>query len=148
MRREVQVAGREIKLFVVARVVRDVHLAVAPGDPAVRIDYHRGVVIDARRAPLEDRGDDRHLARGRGASECIGCRARNRLCQIEEPNVFRLARITRSEKLLQADDLRAAASRILDSRKRLVQVEPRIFRTAHLDQSDRDVIRLSSHQLF
>ena len=59
---EAQVAGREVVLLVVERVVGDVHLAIAAAEGAVGVEHHRRVVIDARRALLEDRADHDHPA--------------------------------------------------------------------------------------
>ena len=65
---EAQVAGREVVFFEVQRVVGDVHLAVDAQQRAVGVDHQRGVVIHARRAPLEQRADDRRRpARAPGA---------------------------------------------------------------------------------
>ena len=64
------------------------HLAVAPGDFAVRVDDHGGVVIDACRAPLEDRRDDRNLVRGGDGRERLGRRSGNFLRQVEEADVL------------------------------------------------------------
>src|SRR5438270_12744775 len=58
---EAEIAGSEIKLFVIERIVGDVHLAIQPEDLSVGIDHHGGVVIDAARALLKERGDDRDL---------------------------------------------------------------------------------------
>ena len=81
--REAEVAGREVELLVVERVVGDVHLAVEPGDAAVGVERHRGVVVEARGAPLEERRHDRDLARGRELAERLGRRARDRLGELE-----------------------------------------------------------------
>ena len=83
MRDEVEVAGREIKFFVVARIVGDVHLAVAADDFPGLVDDDGGVVIDARRATLEDRRDDDYLSRRGDGAQRFGRRAGNRLGEIE-----------------------------------------------------------------
>src|ERR1043165_3359695 len=48
-----QIAGREVELLVVRRVVGNVHLAVHPQEPAVRVDHRGAVMVQPRRAPLE-----------------------------------------------------------------------------------------------
>src|SRR5205085_3233527 len=48
---EAQIAGSEIKLFVIERIVGNMHLAVYALDPAIGPQRHRCVVIDARSAP-------------------------------------------------------------------------------------------------
>src|SRR4029434_8060064 len=57
-RAEAKIAWREIELFVKERVVRNVHLAVFPEEFAVRVDDHRGIVVKAGAAFLEDGCDD------------------------------------------------------------------------------------------
>src|SRR5437868_10153835 len=54
-----EISGREIKLFVVERIVRDVHLAVHAAQRAIRVKDDRRVVVDARSALLEQ-GSDQH----------------------------------------------------------------------------------------
>ena len=51
--REAEIAGREIKFFVVERVVGNVHFAVFAEEAAVGIEDRAGVVIDAGGAALE-----------------------------------------------------------------------------------------------
>ena len=55
---ETEIARREVKLLVIRRIVRDVHLAILPEELAVGVDDRRGVVINAGGAFLEKRGDD------------------------------------------------------------------------------------------
>ena len=54
---EAQIAGREVELLVVERIVGDVHLAIDAVELAAAVDDGRSVVIDAGRAPLEQRSD-------------------------------------------------------------------------------------------
>ena len=106
---EAEIARGEVILLVVERIVGDVHLAVEAEQRAVRVEDHRGVVIDARRALLEERGDQddrRSASPACGKSSVVGPgigSARSNRC-----SVFALAEILRPEKLRQADDLRAA----------------------------------------
>ena len=53
-----EVARGEIKLLVIRRVIRDVHLAILPEQLAVGADDRGGVVVKAGGAFLEERGDD------------------------------------------------------------------------------------------
>ena len=53
-----EVAGREVELFVVERIVGDVHLAVDAGEAAVGVEDRGGVVVEAGGAALEERSDD------------------------------------------------------------------------------------------
>ncbi len=55
---EAEVAGGEVELLVVERVVGDVHLAVEVGDAAVLFDGDGGVVVEAGGAALEEAGDE------------------------------------------------------------------------------------------
>src|SRR5262249_33072390 len=60
--RETEIAGREIKFFVVERVVGDVHFAVFAEESAVGIEHTNAVVINAGSASLKNGGDDRDFA--------------------------------------------------------------------------------------
>src|SRR6476620_1998810 len=57
-RLEPEIARREVKLLVVGRIVRDMHLAILPEVLAVRIDDRGGIVVNARCAFFEKGGDD------------------------------------------------------------------------------------------
>src|SRR5437588_4153736 len=61
VRAKAEIAGGEIEFLVVERIVRYVHLAVLAGNLSIRVDYHRGVVIDAGSSFLEDRSDNDDL---------------------------------------------------------------------------------------
>src|SRR6266487_1529942 len=89
-RAETQIAGREIKLLVVERIVRDVHLPVRAEQRTVRINDGGRVVIDAGRAPLEERGDDDHLVFAGELLKDVRARAGNRLGEFEILVVFGL----------------------------------------------------------
>ena len=52
---EAEVARREIKLFVVKRIVGNVHLAILAGNLAVSVDDHSRVVINAGGALFKKR---------------------------------------------------------------------------------------------
>src|ERR1700735_3253751 len=84
MRDEIEIAGGEIEFLVVARVVGDVHLAVAADDFSGLVDDGGGVVIDAGRATLEDRRDDYYFSRFGDGAERFGGRAGNWLGEIEK----------------------------------------------------------------
>ncbi len=145
MRDEIEIAGGEVEFFVVAGIVGDMHLAVAADDLPGLIDDRGSVVIDARRATLEDRRDDDDFPRlGHGAERFSGG-AGNRFGEIEKFRVLGLTRVARAEQLLGADDLRAAPGGLLDFGDCLVEIEPRLRRTAHLDEADGDLVGARSH---
>src|SRR6266481_5584266 len=54
---EAEIAGSEIKFFVVERVVGNMHLAVFAEEAAVGIENGAGVVVDAGGAAFEERND-------------------------------------------------------------------------------------------
>src|SRR5208282_1310514 len=145
MRDEIEIAGSEVKFFVVARVVGDVHLAVAADDFAGLVDDGGGVVINAGRAPLEDRCDDNYFPRLGDGAERFGGGSGNRLGEIEEFRVLGLTRVMRAEQLLRANDLRAAFGGLLDFRDRLVEIEARLGRTTHLDEPNDDLVSVRCH---
>ena len=91
--RKTQVAGREIELLVVERIVRNVHLAVKPEQRAIGVEHRRRVVIEPGGAALEDRRDDDHAQLASELAERLGCRAGNRLSQIEALGIFFAAEI-------------------------------------------------------
>ena len=97
MRGEVEVARREIKLFVIVRVVGDVHFAVAAREASVGVQHHRRVVVETLRAPLEERSDDDDLARGGYRAQRLGARPGNRLGEVEIAGLLGLAEIARAE---------------------------------------------------
>ena len=90
---EPEIAGGEVVLLVVERVVGDVHLAVTPTQRAVRVDDDGGVVVQARSAALEEGADHRDAVVGRGAAEGVGAGSRDGLGQVENRRVFLLAEV-------------------------------------------------------
>ena len=58
-RPETEVARREVELLVVARIVGNMHLAILADVAAPAVDDDRGVVVQPRRAPLEQADDER-----------------------------------------------------------------------------------------
>src|SRR5690606_27640635 len=63
-RAESEIARREVELLVVTRIVRNVHLPVLADIAALAVDHGRRVVVEARRAPLEQARDDRDVELG------------------------------------------------------------------------------------
>lgn len=102
-----RIARREVKLLEIQRVIGNVHLAIDPEHTAVGIDHCRGIVIQPRRAPFEQRRDHRYACLSGSAPDGFSGRTRNRLSKIEEFGILFTAKILRTEKFLQADDLRS-----------------------------------------
>ena len=112
---EAEVAGGEVELLVVARVVGYVHLAVAAGYGAVALDDHGGVVVESGGAALEERGDDDHLITLGQFAVDIGRRAGNGLGEVEVVDVLHLTEVERVVQLLQYDELCATTGEVGDA---------------------------------
>src|ERR1039458_1775415 len=140
VRDEIEIAGGKIIFFIIAGIVGYMHLAVAADDFPGLIDDGGSVVIDARRATLEDRRDDDDFPRLCDGAERFGGGAGNRFGEIEKFRVLGLTRVVRAEQLLSADDLRAAPGGLLDFGDCLVEVEARLGRTAHLNEANGDLV--------
>ncbi len=114
------------------------HLPVFAHQGAVGVDDGRGVVVEARRAPLEERGDDHGAAFARDLAERLGGRPRYLLGKLEILVVLRLAKVLGAEKLRQADDIRAAARGVTHHIAGPGQILLRVRPAAHLhDAKDR-----------
>ena len=88
-----EIAGREIELFVVQRVVGNVHLAIEADLRAVGVEDDSRVVIDAGGASLEQRADDDDAMLLRGGGKGFARRAGNRLGLGEPAVVLGLAEV-------------------------------------------------------
>ncbi len=140
-RPKAQVAGSEIKLLVVQRIVRDVHLAVHAGGRAVGVQHHGRVVIQARGAAFEQRADHDHAVTLCGFAQRNAGGAGNRFRLVEAGVVLALARILSGEQLLQTDDVRPGRGRLADAVQGFLDV-PLLRRLAgHLHQGHHDVAR-------
>src|SRR5882672_7462301 len=119
---EAQIARREIELLVIGRVVGDVHLAVDPLQRAVGLDDRRRVVVQPRRATLEQRRDHHDARRARDLAERLGTGAGDWLGQIEERVIFALADVQRAEQLGETNQrcaLRGGGLHLGEVRRRL-----------------------------
>ena len=94
---ESKIARREIKLFIVERIVGNVHLAIHARGAAVGVEDHRRVVIQAGGAALEQRADNHHAMLGRGPGQRGAGGAGNRFGLVKPAVVFGLARILAGE---------------------------------------------------
>ncbi len=131
-----QIARREIELFVIQRVVRDVHLAVDANQFSAAVDHGRSVVINAGRTTLEQRSNNRDVQFAGGFAKALSCWAGNRLRQIEQRNVLSLAEILRQKEFGQADNLRAPAGGVANVRNRPLQILLRLRRAGHLHDAN------------
>ena len=108
LRQEAKIAGREVELLVVQRIVGNVHLAIDRGDVVRRgagvVQNGGRVVIQPRSAALEERGDDNELVLANDFTERRSRRAGDGLGDIEERVLFALAEVLRAEELRQADE--------------------------------------------
>ena len=111
---EAGVAGSEVKLFVVVRVVGDVHLPVEPGLRAIDIEDHTGVVEQPRRAAFEDARHDDHAVRLCCRGDALGERSRHDLSLRKLRMLLRLTGILAGEQLLEADNVGPEARRLGD----------------------------------
>ena len=115
-----------------------------PGERAVSLDRHRGVVIQAGRAPLEERSDHHHVLLTRHGGQPLRAGSGNRLREVEQCNVLALAEILRAKELRQADDARARARGLTHTVGGLIQVGVRVWPAGHLHQADA-VFQSSGH---
>src|SRR6185369_8054629 len=109
--RETEIARSEIILFVVQRIVGNVHFAVFAEEPAVGVDHRASVVINAGGAALKKGNDQSDFALLGDLCKFVGGGAWNRLGKIEQRGILLAAKIFAPEKFVERDDLRAASRR-------------------------------------
>src|SRR5438876_12287213 len=108
---ETEIARCEIELFVVRRIIRDVHLAIFPEQLAVTANDRGGIVVETGGALLEKRSDDDGAALTRDRAKLLRRGTWNFLGQSKVGVVLRLAEILRPEKSRQTNNLRAPLGR-------------------------------------
>src|SRR5208337_1799982 len=131
---EAKIAGSEIKLFVIERVVGNVHLAVDAAERAIRVEDRGRVVVEARSALLEERRDEHDFVFPGSSGELFRARSWNWLGEIEQSGVFALAEILCLEELRQADYVSALACRFRNALERFGQIVGWLGTARHLDQ--------------
>ena len=114
------------------------HLPVFSEKCSVGINDGGGIVVKARRAPFEERGDDHHTKFLREFLENRGRRARDRLREVEVFVVFDLTEVDRLKKLLEADDVRTLRGSLAHAPDGGSDVDFDIERAGVLDESDFD----------
>src|SRR5262249_30407320 len=107
--REAKIAGCEVELLVVKRVVGNVHLAIFPEEAAVGVKHGAGVVIYAGCAALEKRSDDYDFSFLRDLRKRFCRGSGNRFGEIEKGSVFLAAEVFAAKQFVKRDDLRAAS---------------------------------------
>src|SRR6266404_2688063 len=138
--RETEIAGGEIKLFVVQGIVGNVHFAVFSEKRSVRVEDGAGVVVNAWGAALEERNDQRDFLFLRNLRECFGRRAGNGFGEIEKFRVFGTAEVFAMKKFVQGNNLRAARRGFADFLDGSREVFVAVRRAFHLHESDRKFV--------
>src|SRR5262249_24574231 len=92
-----EVAGGEIKFFVIERVVRNVHLAVKPEKRAVGVNHDGRVVVEAGGALFEEGSDDNGFVVLCKFLKRFGGRAGNGFRKFEVFVVLSLAKVLGAE---------------------------------------------------
>src|SRR5579864_3084314 len=96
-----EIAGGEIKFFVIQRVIRNVHLAVLPEERSVSVQNSDTVVVNARSAALENRNDQRNFLCFRDLRQFFGGGSGYGLSEIEKLRVFGAAKIFAVKQLVE-----------------------------------------------
>src|SRR6266404_172369 len=96
-----EIAGSEVKLFVVEGIVGNVHLAVFSEKRSIRVEDGAGVVVNAGGAAFEEGYDQRDFVFFRNLGECFGRRAGYSLGEIEKFRVFGAAEVFSVKKFVQ-----------------------------------------------
>ncbi len=134
--RKAEVAGSEIELFVIERIIRNVHLAVFAQEGAVGVEHRAGIVINAGSAALEKRNDQRDFLLFCHLRELFGGRPGDRFRKIEKVGVFRAAKIFAMKQFVQGNDLRAASGGFADSVNRFREILFGVRCALHLHEPD------------
>src|SRR5204862_3733445 len=111
-----EIAGGEVELLIEARIFGDVHLAELPHESPVGVEDGGRIVINARRALLEEAGDNDHAQFASEIAETLRRVTRHRLREVEESGVLTFAKVGREKQLLEAPHLRALLRRLADER--------------------------------
>ena len=139
-----QVSWRKVELFVITRVIGDVHLPVFAQIAAVGIDHDGRVVIESHRPLLEKACYDDNLQFRCQLAKHFERRIAfvDPLRKAKEAPIHDLAKVTRLEKLLGAHDLRTPAGSLSYVAGGFSQILGDILAARHLNQTK---INGSSH---
>src|SRR5580658_601361 len=119
-RAKTKVSRSEIKLFIVERIVGNVHLAVEAAERTVTVEDRGRVVVNAGGPLLKQRGDQHHSVVSRCRSQSLTGRTGNRFGQIEQRMILALTEILSLKKFRQADHLRTASGSVSHAADRLL----------------------------
>jgi hypothetical protein len=90
---ETQIAWSKIELFVVKRVIRDVHFAILAGDGSVGVDDYGRIVIDPSGSFFKEGRDNNDLVVPGELSQGFCSRAGNGFGESKVPVIFVLAKV-------------------------------------------------------
>jgi hypothetical protein len=135
-----EIAGSEIKFFVVERIVGNVHLAIFAEVGAIGIENGAGVVVNAGGAAFENGNDERDFLFFSDLREALGGGAGNGFGEIEEFGIFGAAKIFAGEKLVETDDLSATRGRFVDFFGGTGEIFFFVGGARHLHETDRKFV--------
>src|SRR6185437_6093010 len=131
-----EIAGREVILLVVERIVGDVHLAVKAGDGPIGTEGHSRVVVKACRATLKERCNDGDASpTGHGGQLFRGWTG-DGFGEVEETEIFTLAEVLGAKEFGQADDVRTLCGGMANAVDGGGEVGLGVSAHAHLDEAD------------
>lgn len=131
---ESQISGRKVKLFVVQRVVGNVHLAILSDHFTVGVKSDGRIMIKTMRSPFEDRTGDHDPVLFGSALQLDAGRPGDLLGQIKVGMIFCLTRVRRVEDLLQANDVRATLGGFRDPLESFIDVSLFVLNATHLNE--------------
>ena len=134
-----QIARREVKLLVEIRVVGDVHFSVGTQNRTVGLDHDRRIMKHASSAAFKYASDNHDFLLFSDLANSIGRWARDLFGDFKLGMVFSLAKIARTEKFLQANQVCPRLSRRFDLLNRGFNIIGNVARTGLLNRGDRDV---------
>ena len=131
---EAEIAGGEVEFLVVGGVVGNVHLAIFARDGTVALKDYGGVVVEARCAALEERGDEHNGVAACEIAEKCGRGPRDGFREIEKFGVFCLTEIGRVVQFLQHYEFGTAPGGGGNVSCEAIAVLGGIGHTGHLDK--------------
>ncbi len=141
---ETKVTRREVELFIIERIIRNMHLAIHVCDAAIALDGDRGVVVQAGRAALKQGSDYDHVVLPRNRGEALSARPGNRLGRCEQRMIFALTEVLCTEEFRQAHEFGTGFGRIRNALCRFVEILLRIGFATHLDERDLCLLHIES----